>query len=186
MTLVEVVTSIGLFALMVLGALGGMVQVRKMSDSNVFQVSAQAVAQGIIERLQVTGYASVATDAALPLELMGYDSSANLCSVQTFNLPWAPDATTFTDIGELINPADQAAGVRGILLDADFRNGAAVIRPRKYMNMRVNLRRTLHANDDNVEILLTYSWQPPTGSQTSTAGFITREIRTVRSEANSY
>ena len=186
MTLVEIIVSMTLFTVMALGAIAGMVQVRKMSESNVFQVSAETVAKGIIERIQVTGYANVATDATLPLEFMGYDASTNLCTVQTFNLTWAPDATTFTDIGEMINPANQAAGVRGVLLDTEFRNGATVIRPRKYMNVRVNLRRTLHVNDDNVEILLTYSWQPPNRRGTSNAAFITREIRTVRSEANSY
>ena len=187
MTLVEVVISMLLFTMMSLGAIAGMVQVRKMSESNVWQVSAEAVAQGIIERIHVTGYASVATDPALPLEFMGYDTSRNLCTVQTFNLTWAPDATTFTSIGELVDPLDQTAGVRGVLVDAEFRStGGQLLRPRKYMNMRVNLRRTLHANDDNVEILLTYSWQPPNRRGNTNADFVTREIRTVRSEANSY
>lgn len=186
MTLVEIIIAMALFTIMSLGTIAGMVQVRKMSESNAFQVAAESVAQGIIERIQVTGYANVTTDATLPLEFMGYDTTRNLCTVQTFNLTWAPDATTFTDIGELINPANQAAGVRGILLDTEFRSGSLVVRPRKYMNMRVNLRRTPHSNDDNVEILLTYSWQPPNRTGTSDADFITREIRTVRSEANSY
>ena len=185
MSLIEVMISMGLVTILVLGAIGGMLQVRKMSDGNAFQAAAEAVAQGIIERIQVTGYTSVATDATLPLEFMAYNSS-NLCTVQTFDLTWAANATTFTDIGEMINPANPSAGVRGILVDMEFRNGSTVVRPRKYMNMRVNLQRTLHANDDNVEILLTYSWQPPLYALVGGTKFVTREIRTVRSEANSY
>jgi type II secretory pathway pseudopilin PulG len=185
MSLVEAVVSMGLFTIMSLGIIAGMVQVRKMSESNASQVTAETVAQGVIERMLITGYTNVRNDSTLPLEFLGFNTATNLCTVQTFLLPWATNATN-TDIGEMINPADQTAGVRGILLDMDYRNGTTVIRPRKYMKMRVNLRRTPHDTDNNIEIVLTYSWQPPNRTGTTDADYITREIRTVRSEAVSY
>ena len=74
----------------------------------------------------------------------------------------------------------------GILIDLDYKSGATVLRPARYMKMRVNLQRNVHTIDDNVEIILTYSWQPPTGNGAAAARYITREIRTIRSQAPSY
>jgi len=55
------------------------------------------------------------------------------------------------------------------------------------MKMRVNIRRTVHSGDDNVEIVLTYQWQPPSRNALPADNvYLTREIRTIRSQAPSY
>lgn len=181
------------FTIMALGVLAAMVQIRKMSESNVAQATAEAIAQGIIEQVHLLSYTTIATtdvadpsySATLPLKFVGA-TSGNLASVQTFNLTWAPDATTFSAIGERVDPTDPASAVLGILLDMDYRSGATVLRPKRYMQMRVNLQRTPDAANDNVKILLTFRWSPPGRTGASASDFITREIRTVRSQAQSY
>jgi len=51
----------------------------------------------------------------------------------------------------------------------------------------VNMRRTVHSGDDNVEIILTYQWQPPSrNTRPGNNVYLTRELRTIRSQAPSY
>lgn len=174
------------FTVMALGTLAGMVQVRKMSEANLAQATAEAIAQGIIEQVHLVGYTTISTtdttsadySATLPLKFVGVTID-NLASIQSFDLPWAADATTFTAIGE----KDIGGNVLGILLDVDYRDGSSVMRPKRYMPMSVNLRRTPDAANDNTEIVLTFQWSPPGRPSTF---FITREIRTIRSQAPSY
>lgn len=184
MTLVEVMMAFSLFAIMALGALVALVQTRKMSENNVAQATAAVIAQGIIEQLQLDSYTDVATGPSLPLKFINTDST-NLAIVQNFNLAWATDTTTFTDIGA-VDTTDPSLPVLGVLLDLDYMNGTNVVRRKAYMKMRVNLRRNVHTTDDNVELILTYSWQPPSGNGASDARYLTREIRTIRSTTPSY
>ncbi len=185
MTLVEVLVAFTLFMIMAMGILAAMVQTRKISENNAAQAIAVSIAQGIIEQVQLIGYTNLTNDANLPLKFTG-QTGANLAGLQQFSLPWAADATTFTDIGALTDPTNPASAILGVMLDFDYRNGATVVRPARYMKMRVNLQRTLHTVDDNVEIILTYSWQLPTGNGSATGRYLTREIRTIRSQAPSF
>lgn len=185
MTLLEVVISSFLFTLMAVSILTALVQSRKMAENNVAQTTAAVIAQGIMEQVQLVGYTPLTTDATLPISFTG-PSTNNLSAIQNFDLPWASDSTTFTDIGSHADPADLSTPIVGILVDMPYINGSTVIRPARYMKMKVNLQRTLHATDDNVEIVLTYGWQPPSGNGVSSSRYITREIRTIRSQAPSY
>ena len=184
-TLVELMVSFTLFTIMSLGAIAALGQTRIISENNVAHATANAIAQGIIEQVQLNGYTNITSDPSLPLKFTGA-SSANLASLQQFSLPWAADATTFTDIGSRADPTDPNSPVLGVLVDVAYKNGANVIRPAHYMKMKVNLQRNPHLNDDNVEIILTYSWQPISANGTSSGAFFTREIRTIRSQAPSY
>lgn len=185
MSLVELMVAFSMFTIMALGALTALIQTRKMSENNVAQATAAVIAQGIIEQIHLSGYANIADDATLPLNFTG-PSSGNLSEIQLFDLTWAANATTFTDIGTRANSADPTSPILGVLIDLDYKNGSTVIRPRRYMKMQVNLQRNVHTADDNIEIILTYRWQPPSGNGATTTPYITRELRTIRSQAPSY
>jgi type II secretory pathway pseudopilin PulG len=185
MTLLEVAIGSFLFTLMALSVLTAMVQTRKMAEDNVAQTAATVVAQGIIEQVQLTGYDPLISDPSVPVNYTAPDSN-NYSSMQQIPLLWAPDATTFYDLGAFSDPADLSSPRLGILLDMVYKNGSTVIRPARYMKMKANLRRNIHTADDNVEIILTYSWQPPSGNGQTSARWLTREIRTIRSQAPSY
>jgi len=185
MTLVEVMIATSLFTLMALGALATLLQTRRMSENNLAQATAAVIVQGIIEQVHLDGYTTITTDPNLVLTFTAPNSS-NLSTIQQFSLPWATDATTFTEIGIRTDPADLTSPILGVLIDLDYRNGSTVIRPARYMKMRVNLQRNVHTTDDNVEIILTYSWQPPSGNGAASAPYLTREIRTIRSPAQSF
>ena len=184
LTLVEVMVAMSLFAIMALGTLGAMIQSRKMSEGNVAQATAAVIAQGIIEQVQLNGYNTVSANPTIPLKFTAV-SSTNLSVIQAFDLPWAADSTTFTDIGAVDTTAP-GLPVLGVLLDQNYQVGLNVIRPARYMKMRVNLQRIANTNDDNVEIVLTYSWQPPTSNGQTGAPYLTRELRTIRSQTPSY
>lgn len=189
MSLVEVMVAFGLFAIMALGSLSALIQTRKMSEDNVAQATAAVIAQGIIEQVHLNAYSAIsdtATSPNLELKFTGANTN-NLASIQQYALPWAPDATTFTEIGARVDPTDTASPILGVLLDLDYKVDATVVRPGCYMKMRVNIRRTVHEGDDNVEIILTYSWQPPSRNNgVSHETYLTRELRTIRSQAPSY
>jgi hypothetical protein len=178
-----------LFSLMALASVSALIQTRKMSEDNVAQATAAVIAQGIIEQVQLNPYASISDTVGSPnLELKFTGSNINnLASIQQYNLPWATDSTTFTEIGARVDPEDPSSAILGVLLDLDYKAGTTVIRPGRYMKMRVNMQRTVHAGDDNVEIVLTYQWQPPSRNHGTSGGvYLTRELRTIRSQAPSY
>jgi type II secretory pathway pseudopilin PulG len=189
MTLTEVMIAFGIFSIMSLGSITALLQTRKMSEDNVAQATASVIAQGIIEQVQLNGYDTISDTVGSPnleLKFTGADTH-NLASIQQYNLPWAADATTFTEIGARVDPADTSSAILGVLLDLDYKVGSTVVRPARYMKMRVNMRRTVHSGDDNVEIILTYQWQPPSrNTRPGNNVYLTRELRTIRSQAPSY
>jgi type II secretory pathway pseudopilin PulG len=188
-TLVETLVAMTLFSAMALGSLSALIQTRKMSEDNVAQATAAVIAQGIIEQVQLNPYAAVSDTTSSPnleLKFTGANTN-NLASIQQYDLPWATNTTTFTEIGARVNPSDTASPILGVLLDLDYKVGTTVIRPGRYMKMRVNIRRTVNPGNDNVEITLTYSWQPPSRNNgAGTETYLTRELRTIRSQAPSY
>ena len=179
----------GVFSLMALGSITALLQTRRMSEDNVAQATAAVIAQGIIEQVQLNGYEAIADTVSSPnleLKFTGANTN-NLASIQQYDLPWAPDDTTLTPIGARVVPGDLTSAVLGVLLDLDYKVGTTVVRPARYMKMRVNIRRSVHSGDDNVEIVLTYQWQPPSRNALATDNvYLTREIRTIRSQAPSY
>jgi Tfp pilus assembly protein PilV len=189
MTLTEIMIAFGLFSIMALGSLTALLQTRKMSEDNVAQATAAVIAQGIIEQVQLNGYDAISDTVGSPnleLKFTGANTN-NLASIQQYDLPWATDTTTFTAIGARVDPNDTSSAVLGVLLDLDYKVGTKVVRPGRYMKMRVNIRRTVHSGDDNVEIVLVYQWQPPSRNTRPTDNiYLTREIRTIRSQAPSY
>jgi len=175
---------------MALASLSALIQTRKMSENNVAQETAAVIAQGIIEQVQLNPYDDIKDNTSglhpnLALKFTGSNAN-NLASIQQYDLPWALDSTTFTDIGARSDPTDPASPIVGVLIDLDYKVGTQVIRPRRYMKMQVNITRNVHVADDNIEVILTYSWQPPTGNGAANARYLSREIRTIRSEASSY
>lgn len=189
LTLVEIMIAFGIFAIMSLACITALLHTRRMSEDNVAQATAGVIAQGIIEQVQLNGYEAIADTVSSPnleLKFTGMNTN-NLASIQQYDLPWAADATTFTPIGARVDPTNAASPVLGVLLDLEYRSGSTVVRPARYMKMEVNVRRTVHAGDDNVEIVLTYRWQPPSRNTLGSENvFFTREIRTIRSQAPSY
>ena len=57
----------------------------------------------------------------------------------------------------MANPLDPASPILGVLLDIEYKVGTQVIRPARYMKMKVNITRNINAGNDNVEVVLTYS-----------------------------
>jgi len=185
-TLVEVMVSTVLFTMMAVATLSAILQSRRMSEDNVAQATASVIAQGILEQVQLNPYDDIASAANLALKFTGVNNN-NLASIQQQSLPWDPDSTTFRFIGALSDPANPASAILGVLIDTAYMDGATVIRPARYMNMQINITRTLRANLDNVEVVLAYRWQPPSRNLPGQpATYVTREIRTIRSEAPSF
>ena len=89
-------------------------------------------------------------------------------------LPWATDAATFTDIGP---------NADGILTDAAYVASSNVIRPERYLLMRVNLQRVIDSSEDRVRIVLRYQWAAPDRLAASTPQYLSGELRTIRSRA---
>jgi prepilin-type N-terminal cleavage/methylation domain-containing protein len=189
LTLVEVMVAVTLFTIMALGSLTALIQARKMSEDNVAQVTAAVIAQGIIEQVHLNPYIAISDTVSSPnlqLKFTGADTN-NLASIQQYELPWATDAITFTEIGARSDTSDLSSPILGVLIDLDYKVGTQVIRPGRYMKMRVNIRRTVNSSDHNVQIVLTYSWRPNSRNPLPTDEiYLTRELRTVRSEAPSY
>lgn len=189
LTLTEIMIAFGIFAIMSLACITALLHTRRMSEDNVAQATAGVIAQGIIEQVQLNGYEAIADTTSSPnleLKFTGTNTN-NLASIQQYDLPWAADATTFTSIGARVDPTDPTSAILGVLLDLEYRAGSTVVRPARYMKMQVNIRRIVHAGDDNVEIILSYRWQPPSRNTLGTENvFFTREIRTIRSQAPSY
>jgi type II secretory pathway pseudopilin PulG len=189
LSLIEVMVAFTLFSIMALGSLTALLQTRKMSEDNVAQATAAVIAQGIIEQVHLNPYSAIsdtATSPNLELKFTGANTN-NLASIQQYDLPWHTDTTTFTEIGARVDPEDVTSTILGVLLDLDYKVGETVVRPGRYMKMRVNIQRTVHSGDDNVEIIVTYQWQPPSRNTMSTDNvYLTRELRTIRSQAPSY
>lgn len=188
LSLVEVMAATVLFTMMSLGTLAALLQTRKMSEDNVAQATAAVIAQGIIEQVQLNPYAALEDTASSPnleLKFTGTNSN-NLASIQQYLLPWAADATTFTEIGARSDPSDPTSPILGVLIDLEYKDGNRVIRPSKYMKMQVNVRRFVNSGDDNVQIVMLYSWQPPSRNSGGNVTYLTRELRTIRSQAPSF
>ena len=195
MTILEVAMASFFFILLTAGAASALIQGRKMSEDNVSQETATVIAQGILEQVHLNPYDNIANKSTvdtghndkLSLKFTSDNTANNLASIQQFDLPWETDATTFDPIGEFNIPGDKTSGVRGVLIDVQYKNGATVIRPARYMQMDVHLTRTIHEDLDNVEVVLTYRWQPPSRNKPGqTPIYAAREIRTIRSETPSY
>jgi hypothetical protein len=186
---VEVMVAAVIFAAMALGSLSALIQARRMSEDNVAQATAAVIAQGIIEQVHLNPYIAITDTTGSPNLLLKFtgENTNNLASIQQYELPWATDASTFTEIGARSDPADPTSPVKGVLIDLDYKVGTQVVRPGRYMKMRVNIRRTVNPSDHNVQIVLTYSWRPYSRNPLdSDSIYLTRELRTVRSEAPSY
>ena len=195
MTILEVMMASVFFIMLSVGAASALIQARKMSEDNVSQETATIIAQGILEQVHLNPYDNIANKSTtntayndyLSLKFTSDNTANNLASIQQFDLRWRTDATIFDPVGEFNIPGNNTSGVRGVLIDVEYRNGATVIRPARYMQMQVNLTRTINEILDNVEVVLTYSWQPPSRNKPGQpAVYATREIRTIRSEAPSY
>lgn len=196
MTLLEVMVSFIIFTMVAMGTLTAVVQSRKMSEDNVAQATATVIAQGILEQVQLATWDTLTdptlTDTTQPnylnlaLRFAG-TSTSNLASIQQFQLPWETDATIFDPIGAYNTINDPTSGVKGILIDTEYLVASTVLRPPRFMKMQVNLARTIHTNEHNIEVVLTYRWQPPSRNLgTGTPTWLTRQLRTIKSEAESY
>jgi hypothetical protein len=99
----------------------------------------------------------------------------NYTSLEDFNLPWATDDTTFTEIGTT---------AAGILTDAAYIADSNEIRPERFMRMRLNLQREIESNQNRVRIVLRYQWEvPDRQGANGDPIYLNGEIRTVRSTA---
>ncbi len=192
MTIVEVMISFVVFIMLAMGTLSAVLQSRKISEDNVAQATAAVVAQGIIEQVQLNPYADITDPTAtnypnLYFKFNGTDFN-NLVNIQQDNVPW--NLATFSDIGAHTIPTDPTSPILGVLIDVQYMaaDGVTIIRPARYMKMQVIATRTIDSANNNVEVVLTYRWQPPSRNNPgiATPTWITRELRTIRSEASSY
>ncbi|BET68110.1 hypothetical protein ASA1KI_30280 [Opitutales bacterium ASA1] len=176
MTLVEVMVSFGIFAFAATGVVSGILQVQKLSLGNLAQSYAHSTAQSVMEELIRMPPARLAdaTQASVAIKLPTL-TSANTTTFVDFELPWASDATTFTNLGS--NSA-------GVLTDAAYIADSNTIRPDRYLPMRMNLQRTIETDNNRVLVVVRYQWQIPDRKTSSGASiFLSGELRTVRSFA---
>lgn len=175
MTLVEVMVAATLFTLVATGVTSCFIQAMKYSESNLAQGYAQQVAQSIIEQVISVPpnllFDTNETTIAITLPDLNDD---NHTSMPQIALPWAADATTFTEIGP---------DAEGILTDAAYVAASNVIRPEKYLRMRINLQREIESSEHRVKIVLRYQWAAPDRLGATTPHYLSGEIRTIRSKA---
>ena len=188
MTLVEIMVAFTIFTIVAGGVAGTLIQSRKFAEINIYQVTAQTIAQSIIEQVQLMPYAilaemPVAASTPVPLHFVGA-SSENTALMQEFSLRWAPDEKTFTAVGEVIDTT-----TKGVLLDMDYRtDSAVVVRGKKYMQMQVNLQKKVNDANGNVVVILTYKWELPNRKSGAIKSLVyeTHQLRTVRSQTPSF
>lgn len=132
--------------------------------------------------------ASVNTYRSVELKFLGVDAD-NYATVQTFNLYWASDPANVVQVGARADPDDPSSEIFGVVLDVDHRNAAnEVLRPRRYMPMRVSVTRSLNADKNAVFVTLRYQWAKPLGRDASGIPFYypAREVHAVVSKISTY
>jgi len=176
MTLAEIMVAASLFTVVATGVVSCFIQVLKLSESNLAQSYAHQVAQSIIEQVISVppGLLFDDTETTIEITLPALNSS-NYTSMPGLTLPWAADSTTFTEIGP---------SAEGVLADAAYVASSNIIRPEKYLRMRVNLQREIEASEHRMKIVLRYQWAQPDRKGANNAPiFLSSEIRTIRSMA---
>jgi hypothetical protein len=175
MTLVELMVAATLFTAVATGVASCFIQALKYSESNLAQSYAHQVAQSILEQVisvpPTLLFDTAETSVVINLPDLNDD---NHTSMPQISLPWAADASTYTEVGP-----DAA----GILADAAYVASNNTIRPEKYLPMRINLQREIDTNEHRVRIVLRYQWAAPDRLGAATPQYLSGEIRTVRSKA---
>lgn len=173
MTLVEVMVAATLFTVVATGVTSCFIHVLKYSESNLAQSYAHQVAQSIIEQVISVPPSLLADPAETGVDInLPELTAANVTTMPRVTLPWAADATTFTEIG------DES---EGILTDAAYIAATNVIRPERHLPMRVNLQRIIDASEHRVKIVLRYQWAAP--ERNGNVRYLSGEMRTIRSLA---
>jgi len=204
-----------LFMLVSTGICTSILQQRAASENAMSQVIADSIAEGIVEQIRRAGFSNlsnyVAFDTVAPddcpaagtetavdavtsatyntyrsveLKFLGVGAN-NYATVQTFNLYWAANNALYVEVGERSDPGDLTSAMIGVVLDMDYKVGSTVIRPRRYMKMKVNLTRTMNTNKTAVEIVLRYQWAKP--EKLGQIAYTTiKEVRTIVSKVATY
>ena len=190
-TLAELMVAMSILTLVALGILTSMVQLRKQGEVIIYQILAQATAEGLMEQIRRSSYIDLSdVTNHPPVELMFISANAdNRANVETIMQRWHTDATTFDEVGALSDPADPASPLLGVLMDVDYTDASGnLIRRRRYMKMKINLTHTVNANKDAVQIVLRYQWQVPDrkGADGTGVYYAQREVRSVVSKMPTY
>ncbi len=177
-SLVEVMIAFGLFTLVAGGVLACFIHSEKNARSNLARAYAEMTAQSLIEQIVRLPTSTLMNTTETEVEIILTTlTSTNRTTMDPFLIPWSTDSTTFTQLG----------GSGGILLDAAYIESSNIIRPERYMRMRVNLERTINSGDGRVAVTLRYQWEiPDRRSSTGTGIYLSDEIRTVRSTVASF
>lgn len=216
MNLVELMVGMVIFAFLSIGITTSLLQQRKYSENAMSTVIAQSMAEGILEQIRRTGFATLsdfsqyqatapddcpvagtetATNPALyttyrsvEIKFIGVGAN-NYATVQDFNLYWMANADTYQEVGERTDPDDLTSPIIGVVLDVDYKNSSNnLVRQRRYMKMRVNITRSMNTQKSAVMITLRYQWAIP--ERRTAAGlpiyFPVREIHTVISKISTY
>lgn len=176
MTLIEVAVSFAIFAFLATGVVAGIIQARRLSESNLAQSYAHSTAQAVMEEVIRVPPSMLADEALTAIDVkLAQLTDLNYTSLEDFSLAWAADDTTFVEIGTTD---------AGILTDAAYIANSNTIRPERFMRMRLNLQRTIESNQNRVRIVLRYQWEVPDRKGTNGAPiYLSGEIRTIRSTA---
>jgi type II secretory pathway pseudopilin PulG len=176
MTLVEVMVSIAIFAVMASSLLAGFLFSLRLSENNLAQAYANSTAQSVVEQIVCVSPALLtsSTEAGVEIKVPVLNDS-NYTTMPAFTLPWATDDTTYTTV--LTSP-------QGVLADAAYVAASQTIRPERYLPIEFNLQRTIQSDLTSVHILLRYRWQiPDRRNADGTPIWLSGELRTIRSKA---
>jgi type II secretory pathway pseudopilin PulG len=176
LTLVEVMVSVGLFAILASSLLAGFLFTRRASENNLAQGYAHSTAQSVVEQIVCVSptFLTSATETGVEIK-MPVLNTANFTTMPSFTLPWATDSSTFTEV--LTSP-------EGVLVDAAYIAASQTIRPERYMPIEFNLQRVIPDDLSRVHIVLRYRWQIPDRRNTDgTPIWLSGELRTIRSKA---
>lgn len=164
------------------GVLSSMLYSQKLAQSNLSQSYAELTAQSIIEQV-VRLPADILGDNSAPgvPVLIPFVTTGNNTVLERVTIPWATDEDDFVDFGSATNPS------RGILVDAAYIPDGHVIRPERYMRMRVNLSRINEPAEHRITIVLRFQWEVPDRKNADgTPVFLGSQLTTVRSTAVSF
>lgn len=181
MTLIEAVVSLSLLTVIAGSVVSGLTFSRKMAESNLAQSYAQMTAQSIVEQIVrvPTAILEDTTETGVRI-LIPFVTTDNTVTMEDVEIPWAT-TEAYSDLGPAEDPT------LGVLVDAAYIANGNVIRPTRYMKMRVNLQRIVEATEARTTIQLRYQWEiPDRKASDGSPIYLSGELRTVRSKAVSF
>jgi prepilin-type N-terminal cleavage/methylation domain-containing protein len=182
LTLIEVMVSMGIFALISLGVLSLVTQVRRIAENNVYENTAITMAQGYVEQVRSLSYSELlaaATYSATPPSPPAADPGVG--SLRLFSANGGGNLLT-NEAGRPLRRGNWAR--ERVFLDRNSQNQDSQPMDFRFRVNLVNLNNAtlLPIMPQGIEITIDYQFTLPDGRNRT----ITRSLRNVRSVVPNY